>query len=109
MLVFRRTPWWIGLVLGAAAGAAAVWLFFFLWPHDWQASRWGATRATGFFLSVYWKRLFPCAMAFGAAATWWSQRPVTPPRWEQVLGEENRTEVLLLSPDPEREQHDSQG
>lgn len=104
ILVFRRTPWWIGLFLGATLGALAVWTYFFLWPHDWQASRWGATRAAGFFLSVYWKRLFPCAMAFGVAATWWSQRPVAPTRWEQVLEEESRTEVLILPLDPEPEQ-----
>ena len=104
VLVFRRTPWWVGLVLGAALGAAAVWIYFFVWPHDWQASRWGATRAAGFFLSVYWSRLFPCAMAFGAAATWWSQRPVPQPRWEQVLEEESRIEVLITPLDPRPEQ-----
>ncbi len=108
MLVFLRTPWWVGFLLGAALGAAAVWAYFFLWPHDWQASRWGATRAAGFFLSVYWTRLLPSAMAFGAAATWWSQRPVAPPRWEQVLEEESRIDVLIAPLDPEPEQKETE-
>lgn len=98
-LVFRRTPWWVGIFLGLLAGGIGVWGFFFLWPHDWQAGRWGAYKSAGLFLAVYWKSLGPVVAAFGALAAWLAQRPVTAPRWEQALDDdEAKVEVLVTTP-----------
>ena len=84
-LVFRQAKWWAGLPIGLLTGAFAVWLYFFFWPHDWQAGRWNAYKSTGLFLSVYWMSLVPLVMALGVAATVWSQRKVRPPRWARDL------------------------
>ena len=105
-LVFYRAQWWAGLPVGLIGGALGVWLFFFFWPHEWQAGRWNAYKSTGLFLSVYWMSLIPLTMAMGVAAVVWAQRKVRPPRWARFLEDEpedeSRTEILTSPPPPDR-------
>ncbi len=81
--------WWMGPLLGLVLGLLTVLAFYAIWPHSWQASRMEAWKTTSVVIGVYWDRLVPMAIATGAAAAWWSNQPVRPPRWARVPVEED--------------------
>ena len=107
-LALSKAPWWIGLPIGVLVGGAGLWLYFFFWPHEWQAGRWNAHKSTGLFLAVYWKKLVPLCAAVGGAATAWAQAPVRPSKWERALAEAEArdtsapaVQVIVTPPAPE--------
>lgn len=65
-----------GALAGALAGAVGVWLYFWLWPPEWNA---GTVATLKVFYATYGLRVGPLSTLGGVAAALWSARVQVPP------------------------------
>lgn len=98
LLAWARLRWYLGTLVGLAAGLTSVALFFFLWPPEMQDGRLHAWKTAGLFITVYWRFLIPASVVAGAAATEWTRWPVRTPRWEQIANGDDLPEIPIPAP-----------
>ena len=96
LLSWGRLSAWAGAPVGLLAGLTGLYLYFFAWPHDWQAGRLNAWKSVALFLEVYGWLLGPLAALAGGVAAGWARRPIRPPRWAR----EEETSKPVVQPLP---------
>lgn len=87
-LAWTRLRWIWGAIIGVPIGLTAIYVFFFIWPHGWQAGRVNAWKSVTLFTTIYWRYLIPMSCLAGALSSVWAKRTVRPPRWVEIADED---------------------
>ena len=66
-LLRKLNPWPWALAVAPLMATIALLMYFFLWPHSWQASRFDAYKPAWLFTEVYWRFILPSAILAAAA------------------------------------------
>lgn len=84
LLSWLRPPVWLGPITGAVASLAGIWTYFYLWPHEWQPTRWEAWKSVATVVGVYWAWLLPGAVVAGLLAHAWCRMDLRQAAWQLV-------------------------
>lgn len=86
-LAWARPPVWAGIPVGLISAVTGLFMYFFVFPHDWQGGRMEAWKSVKVMVGVYWMYLVPLAMLGGVLAAWWSRLGVPKRGWQKVAAE----------------------